>query len=236
MKALGYVIALSFSGATVAVLGRGDPPAESLLAPVLVSPSVETYGPDDVGLNLFGSFYAFAESSIPGKNTVFANESRSEMHFLGCRFVMQPKHNDPVLELASQALSKVSGHTPTSAYGYLIAPKRVGIEDPVINVACDHSRQYYYFTFRNRVGLFDNYGHSTIVLEYQLGGPNPFDQPYSWMKSDISNSKRALMITQDIEQMYVIPYIEPENEVLAEKEKQDVLDFLINAVPMVLAL
>ena len=203
---------------------------------VLFAPSVEAYGPDNVGLSLFGAFYAEANSSIPGKNAVFANANRSEMYFLGCRFVMQHEKNDPVLELASQALSKVSGHKPTSAYGYLIAPRRTGIDDPVIDVACDPSRNYYFFTFRNRVGLSDNYGHSTVVLEYQQGALNPFDHTYSWMKSDISLSKRALMLTQNMEGMYVIPYIEPENQVVAEKESKDVLDFLIGAVPMALGL
>jgi len=39
-----------------------------------------------------------------------------------------------------------------------------------------------------------------------------------------------------MEQMYVIPYTEQENKVLAEKESEEVRDFLIDAVPKVLGL
>jgi len=244
MKASGFLVALALGGATFVAFKPdaeakdrlSEPAREKPLELVFTASNVTTYQPEGVGLNWIGAFVALEDRNIPGRNVVLANDKRSKMRFLGCAFDMQPRENDTVLQIASEALSKVTRGTPTSAYGYLTAPQRGGIEDPLIDLACDDSRAYYYFVFRNRVGFSDNFDHSTLVLEYQKGGLNPFDNPYPWWGSNLSKSRQAALITENMEQMYVIPYTEQENKVLAEKESKEVRDFLIDAVPKVLGL
>lgn len=222
---LAYSLA---GGAALFSLSKADSPPE----PSLVASSVATYEPDDVGINIWGVYYAHEDKVIPGSNYVIEAKHKSEIQFLGCDFEMEPRYSDAVFEAAADALNKVANSTPTTSHGYLVKPKRSGdLANPTIEVACDDSRSYYYFTYRNSVGPFGNFGHKTIIVEYEKSRFDPFSNPDSWMNAGLNRSQKASLLTTSMEAMYVVPFIEPENKERAKQEEKMIIDFVVDAIP-----